>query len=136
MHCALLCRDLLRCDEFRHLDSCARPPAGLTVERELVGGSVHHGQTLADVGESDPALHGLPHAVQHKSHPVVLDLDDRAARLAEFSTNGCRIMLGTRIPNVSGPISFLTRSFGPNRMASMSRYSSIDSSSSRSVTKC
>src|SRR5688572_29467881 len=51
--------------------------------------------------------------------------------LIEFSTSGCRIMLGTRMPNVSGPMSFFTRRFGPKRITSMSRYSSIDSSSAQ-----
>ena len=38
--------------------------------------------------------------------------------------------------SVSALISLRTCSFGPKRTTSMSRYSSIDSSSSRSVTKC
>ena len=45
-------------------------------------------------------------------------------------------MLGTIWARVSGAICFSTTSVGPNRTVSMSRYSSIDASSSRSVTKC
>ncbi len=45
-------------------------------------------------------------------------------------------MLGTTTSTVSGAISLRTLSFGPKRITSMSRYSSIDSISSRSVTKC
>ena len=44
-------------------------------------------------------------------------------------------MLGTMTSSVSGLICLSTRSCGPNRTTSMSRYSSIESSSSRSVTK-
>ena len=44
-------------------------------------------------------------------------------------------MLGTITSSVSGPMRLTTFSCGPNRTTSMSRYSSIDSSSSRSVTK-
>ena len=45
-------------------------------------------------------------------------------------------MLGTTMSSVSGLMSLRTRSDGPNRTTSMSRYSSIDSISSRRLTKC
>ena len=56
--------------------------------------------------------------------------------LIEFSTSGWSSMLGSTTSSVAGSIAFSIDSFGPNRTASMSRYSSIASSSSRSVTKC
>ncbi len=55
--------------------------------------------------------------------------------LIEFSTSGCSSMLGTITSSVSALICFSTVNCGPNRTTSMSRYSSTDSSSSRSVTK-
>ena len=54
----------------------------------------------------------------------------------EFSTRGCSSMLGTIWARVSGAMCFSTASVGPKRTISMSRYSSIDSISSRRVTKC
>ena len=54
---------------------------------------------------------------------------------SEFSTSGWRIMLGTTMSRVSTAMSFFTERLGPKRTHSMSRYSSIASSSSHSVTK-
>jgi hypothetical protein len=95
----------------------------------------------------------LPGALRD-AQPVVLDLDDRGRSraaadrdappptlrdspcLIEFSTSGCSIMLGTMTSSVSGSTVLATVSRGPKRMTSMSRYSSMASSSSRSVTNC
>ena len=41
--------------------------------------------------------------------------------LIEFSTSGCRIMLGTMTSSVSGWMRFSTRSCGPKRTHSMSQ---------------
>ncbi len=56
--------------------------------------------------------------------------------LIEFSTSGCRIMLGTiDVQGLARRCASRPAGAGPKRTTSMSRYSSIDSSSSRSVTK-
>ena len=41
--------------------------------------------------------------------------------LMQFSTSGCRIMLGTCTSSVASSISMRTRSCGPKRIVSMSR---------------
>ena len=55
--------------------------------------------------------------------------------LIEFSTSGWRIMLGTTTSSVSALICLSMTKLGPNRTDSMSRYSSIEASSSRRLTK-
>ena len=56
--------------------------------------------------------------------------------LMQFSTSGCSSRLGMITSSVSGAIDLRTTRREPKRITSMSRYSSIASSSSRSVTNC
>ena len=76
----------------------------------------------------------------HLGTHLTLDLGGQAYEFTNLVFNeGVTLgssMLGTIRSRVSGAISLSTRNCGPKRTTSMSRYSSIASISSRSVTKC
>src|SRR5688500_17785079 len=68
--------------QLRHFDTRQRALARLARQLQLVGGAVNDAEPFTHVGEADPARHRLLQGFGEKSHPVVLDLDDRAAVLA------------------------------------------------------
>src|SRR4029450_3304401 len=51
--------------------------ASFARELELVLIAVDHGEALAHIGQSDAARHWLIPPVEHESHSVIFDLDDR-----------------------------------------------------------
>ena len=151
-------RNARRHDHLRNDDARAGALAGDAIELELVVGAVDDAQALVDVLQPDAAAgSSLLRSACACETPTPLSMmsmiewpfcrvlrmrmrpspifGDRPC-LIEFSTSGCSSMLGTTTSRLAGSIDFSIVSFGPKRTASMSRYWSMASSSSRSVTKC
>src|SRR5688572_31432638 len=68
--------------QLRHLDARERPLARFAGELQLICGAVDHAEALPYVRQPDAARHRLVERVGEESHPVVFDLDHRAAVLA------------------------------------------------------
>src|SRR5688572_27059692 len=76
------CADRMHRGQLGHLDTGQRALAWLARELELVGCAVNDAEPFPHVGESYSARHRLIQRLGEEPHPVVFDLDDRAAVLA------------------------------------------------------
>ena len=146
-----------RDDQLGNLDAGAGAFAGHAVELQLVVGAVDDAQPLVDVAQADAAgLHAARRCVGLMPTPLSMTsmiawpfsrtLRMRDAPFADLRRQAVldrvldqRLQQHARHDDVEacpGRSPSRSRSCGPKRTLSMSRYSSIDSSSSRSVTKC